>query len=613
MSQWERGALPSWALDMDRALPVQSQFIVSGNIRDVYPVMTDDGAAFKPALDIVWDVLARRGYKFLLIYDPVDNLRLYAPEQAEAASLVEGLKLDGRNPSPASLERLGQILRSLSRSRNAAGAIVIDYASRLIARPQDLSAEERSFFVACEKLAHLTRHLRAPGGATPPFNPIVWLTNGANDLPHWFAVGNETIRPLVAGLPDREARYRVAAQSARHFSDAGKLDAKRRDELVNQFALHTEGMTLRSLLSIAALARGHEFGLARIGDAIRAYKVGAPDDPWKQPLVREQIRTGAETIGKRVKGQANAIGKSLDILTRSVMGLTGAQANRQGARPRGVLFFAGPTGVGKTELAKAITQSLFGDESAYHRFDMSEFSAEHAEARLVGAPPGFVGHDAGGELVNAVRQRPFSVLLFDEIEKAHPRILDKFLQILEDGRLTDGRGETVFFSEAVIIFTSNLGVHVEDQQGNRSPNVTENDDYATVDARIKKAIGDYFRFKLERPELLNRIGEDNIVVFDFIRPGVARDIFDKMLSNICERVREEHGLTLTLSPQARATLENRCLERLDNGGRGIGNTLETQFINPLARALFARSEQMPAALEIAGFSERDRQLEPVFR
>src|SRR5208337_447826 len=113
------------------------------------------------------------------------------------------------------------------------------------------------------------------------------------------------------------------------------------------------------------------------------------------------------------------------------------------------------------------------------RFDMSEFSAEHADQRLIGAPPGYVGYDAGGELTNAVREKPFSVVLFDEIEKAHPRILDKFLQILEDGRLTDGRGETAYFSEAILVFTSNLGIYVENAQGQRVHNVRPGDPYET--------------------------------------------------------------------------------------------------------------------------------------
>ena len=157
----------------------------------------------------------------------------------------------------------------------------------------------------------------------------------------------------------------------------------------------------------------------------------------------------------------------LSTCSTSSSGRRQGSAVHEGGRPRGVAFLAGPTGVGKTELAKSVTQLLFGDESAYIRFDMSEFSAEHSDQRLIGAPPGYVGYDAGGELTNAVREKPFSVVLFDEIEKAHPRILDKFLQILDDGVLTSGRGDRVYFSESIIIFTSNLGIYSTAADGTR--------------------------------------------------------------------------------------------------------------------------------------------------
>jgi ATP-dependent Clp protease ATP-binding subunit ClpA len=149
------------------------------------------------------------------------------------------------------------------------------------------------------------------------------------------------------------------------------------------------------------------------------------------------------------------------------------------------LFLAGPTGVGKTELAKTLTSLLFGDESAYIRFDMSEFSAEHSDQRLIGAPPGYVGYDVGGELTNAIREKPFSVVLFDEIEKAHPRILDKFLQILDDGVLSSGRGERVYFSDAFLVFTSNLGIYRLDPHGERVPNVAAEDAFSTVESKVR--------------------------------------------------------------------------------------------------------------------------------
>jgi ATP-dependent Clp protease ATP-binding subunit ClpA len=210
----------------------------------------------------------------------------------------------------------------------------------------------------------------------------------------------------------------------------------------------------------------------------------------------------------------------LDIVKRAV---TGVGSSKRSSRPRGVAFLAGPTGVGKTELAKTLTSLLFGDDSAYIRFDMSEFSAEHSDQRLIGAPPGYVGYDVGGELTNAIREKPFSVVLFDEIEKAHPRILDKFLQVLDDGVLTSGRGDRVYFSESFIIFTSNLGIYRVGPDGGRVPNVTADDPIAEVQARVRSEIDRHFKLVLNRPEILNRIG-DNIVVFDFIRSCIPTDI-----------------------------------------------------------------------------------------
>jgi ATP-dependent Clp protease ATP-binding subunit ClpA len=267
------------------------------------------------------------------------------------------------------------------------------------------------------------------------------------------------------------------------------------------------------------------------------------------------------------------------------------------------LFFAGPTGVGKTELAKAITELLFGSEAAYHRFDLSEFSSENSESRLVGAPPGYVGHEEGGELVNAARSRPFSVFLFDEIEKAHPRILDKFLQIIDEGRLTDGRGETVYFSESLIIFTSNIGIFGDDKSMNLNLNVLPSDTYGEIERKIVSAIREYFRFKLQRPELINRIGQ-NIVVFEFIRVHSAILILKNMLKKVFAAVREEHGIEVRLSAQAMERISELCTYDLFDGGRGIGNRLETVLVNPLARLLFQRAG-VAGNLTITDVEEQD--------
>jgi ATP-dependent Clp protease ATP-binding subunit ClpA len=288
-------------------------------------------------------------------------------------------------------------------------------------------------------------------------------------------------------------------------------------------------------------------------------------------------------VARRIKGQTHAVTKMLDIVKRAVIGLTGEQGKL--GRPRGVAFLAGPTGTGKTELAKTITELLFGDESAYIRFDMSEFSAEHSDQRLIGAPPGYVGYDTGGELTNAIREKPFSVVLFDEIEKAHPRILDKFLQVLDDGVLTSGRGERVYFSEAFLIFTSNLGIYRRDASGERVANTTQDDAFEIVEHKVSSEIDRYFKLELGRPEILNRIGE-NIIVFDFIRPDVADQIFSMMVDAILGRVEQATGRLVQLSDAVLMRLREICLNDLSDGGRGIRNQLEAHLVNPLARLLF---------------------------
>jgi ATP-dependent Clp protease ATP-binding subunit ClpA len=234
---------------------------------------------------------------------------------------------------------------------------------------------------------------------------------------------------------------------------------------------------------------------------------------------------------------------------------------------------------------QTVTSLLFNDESSYIRFDMSEFSAEHADQRLIGAPPGYIGYDAGGELTNAIRERPFSVVLFDEIEKAHPRILDKFLQVLDDGVLTSGRGERVYFSEALILFTSNLGIYRLNERGERILNVAQSEDYSSVQQKVRSEIDKHFKQVINRPELLNRMGE-NVIVFDFVREKVAVEIFDAMVANTLERRENRRALRFGSRdfPLSFDKFGNLCCKR----GR-VGRFLFSQYrVYPLLQFLGLR-------------------------
>jgi energy-coupling factor transporter ATP-binding protein EcfA2 len=598
---------PRWLSDVERLLPIRSQFALSGNIRDSFLVPLATGPAIVPLYRALWEVLKRHDYRLLLIYDPSEGLRAY-PNEAAVRNLADKLfelRL-AAGPQMLSLESLAGLMRSLGGEREARCALVLDFASRLARQPDHLSEGEHRFFVAAEKHSlSVAPIVPKEGGGAPLYNPTFWLLNRIQDLPSWFTLDSERVASLIIARPDYETRQAAASELGPVFTEFDAAPVSVREEFVKRFTEGTEGMSLLALSDITALATQQGLGMGAIDDAIRSYKIGALDNPWKKDYLREKIRHAEQFIEGRVKGQYAAIVKSLDILRRSVMGMTGAHVRQGGSRPRGVLFFAGPTGVGKTELAKTLTQLVFGDERAYLRFDMSEFAEEHTSARLLGAPPGYIGFDAGGELTNAVREKPFSLVLFDEIEKAHPRILDKFLQILEDGRLTDGRGDTAYFSEAIIVFTSNLGIYVEDHEGRRVQNVRPGDPYEMVESKVRDAIGDYFKYRLSRPEILNRIG-DNIVVFNFITPDVAEKIFDGMLANVAKRLVDEFKLEIVLLPPVREALLARCTSDLSNGGRGIGNQLESTFINPLSRALFEQNLEGCRVLTIEALSERDK-------
>lgn len=578
---------PAWLREVETAVVTNAQILLYGNVRDQFLIPNGRGGwLFRDIQESLWWCLSRIGYPVMIQADVVDGLAAMpaGPPGLEAAQKLLGEDLTTGEPS---LEALQRLLERTVRQPEAGvpGALVLDYAARLVRGLPQLDPAEHTFFALCEKLSRTAKPVDWDDD-TPRYNPVIWIANHERELPAWFLAGNESVRRIAIPMPDIDDRHAAARVLARGLLGREADTADLESEAV-RFAEQTQGMTLQSMVEIVRLSRSHIGPVRSIDDATRCYRVGILDSPWGKPALRQRLAGARDTLGRRLRGQDEAVERCLDIVVRSVMGLSGAQTSEQPSKPRGVLFFAGPTGVGKTELAKALTELIFGDERAYIRFDMSEFAAEHAAERLAGAPPGYLGHDAGGELTNAVRKQPFSLILFDEIEKAHPRVMDKFLQILDDGRLTDGSGSTVYFSEAVIIFTSNLGLKVIDDVGVTVQNVTADMPRAELEERMTSAVQQHFTDALDRPELLNRIG-DNIVIFNFISPEVASQIFEIQLSRIIGMVQRQQGVRVSLSSTARDALHAAATAPavLEFGGRGIGSFLERAFVNPLARELF---------------------------
>jgi ATP-dependent Clp protease ATP-binding subunit ClpA len=487
-------------------------------------------------------------------------------------------------PGPSKLTQLPQLLRKVVDAPSGC-ALLVTNASRLAADGEATDGPFHEIMTMAEKLAEtaVTRPLKG-NHAAAVYNAVFWLVDKENDLPPWFA-GLDRVRVVSVPQPSQSQRYQAAFLLMKSLPGGNEAPLEEREAAARQFADATGGLNLKALREINRLAIDRRIPFDRIDDAVRTYRVGVPDNPWQDADLRQKIRDGSEYLGKRVLGQPHAIRKSVDILIRSAMGLTGAQGSGETARPQGVLFFAGPTGVGKTELAKALAELVFGRRDAYTRFDMSEFASEYAESRLIGAPVGYSGHTAGGELTNAIRQQPFQLILFDEIEKAHPRILDKFLQILEDGRLTDGNGVTVHFTETLLVFTSNLGVYEIDDSGVRYPVVQRGAPYGEVETSIRNGVEEHFTSVIGRPELLNRLG-DNIVVFNFISDETADQLVPLFMENVQQRVLASTGIRITFADAVVDHLQSHARTRLDYGGRGVSSVVESLLVNPLARALF---------------------------
>jgi len=351
---------------------------------------------------------------------------------------------------------------------------------------------------------------------------------------------------------------RIELESARRIGDLTRMSELQYGQIP---ALEKE-------LDMAAQAEMMEMRLLR--NKVTEDGIAEVVSKWTGiPIVRmmegekEKLLRMEEEIHQRVVGQEEAVKAVSDAVRRSRAGLSDPN------RPNGSFLFLGPTGVGKTELCKSLADFLFDDDSAMARIDMSEFMEKHSVSRLIGAPPGYVGYEQGGYLTEIVRRKPYSVILLDEVEKAHPDVFNVLLQVLEDGRLTDGQGRTVDFKNTVIVMTSNLGSDLIQE-------MTGGIQYEQVKAKVMEVVGQYFR-----PEFLNRL--DEVVVFDALQQNQIRGIAGIQLGILRSRL-EEQEIGLRVSEDA---LDRLAEEGFDPvyGARPLKRAIQRCIENPLAQSI----------------------------
>ncbi len=574
-----------WLDKFYREAGIKSSIIIYGNTTDI--ILSDTGI-YEPLTNVLISKLKKKGYDSFIKWDRVDGIDqnisdMITPNIPTTQTInEESYDIGGLDDEPitncySSPDDFFPYILDVIRYSNKKTAIIIDYSDFLFGNANSLSENERNYLAVLSKALDKSQKYDCLSDSYADIgNIVILITRKTANIPPLFYIDNPLASTINVPMPSRNDRKKFIETNLSCFKTSQDLNNNSiKDDLIDSL----DGFSLKEIMQIMKLSRQIDGETLSIEKLISLYKYGEKISPWEE-LSKEKLSTLVTELQKRVKGQDEAISKVKEVIIRAYTGFSGLQHSAKQRKPKGTLFFVGPTGVGKTELAKALAEFVFGDENACIRFDMSEYNHEHSDQRLVGAPPGYVGYEAGGQLTNAVKERPFCVLLFDEIEKAHGKILDKFLQILEDGRLTDGKGETVNFSETIIIFTSNIGAAKVD------PALEKKEVKKQFIAEVQK----HFISKLGRPELLNRIG-NNIVAFNFIGDtDVFTQIAKIKFNSIKEFVKEKYNAELIFKNEEQAFKAISNKAGTANGGRGLLNVMETAIVNPLAEYIFERTD-----------------------
>lgn len=584
-----------WQKEFEESIKYKKVVILFNNVKDKYLSLKTDSSNTYELLSLVEYLIAwgRSRFKVLKVYDSVDKVVDYSVQREYQTDEVKKQEDEFASTAPSkhSFGKESTVDRDLitigdELINQKSVCYIFAFADKTLPT-KTYSLDEHKLLLRVEKIIQ-NMHKN---------NRLILIYSFDDQIPPEFFRNNPNTKVINIPAPDR-------SEIGTLFKNYFVIDNKEVERAVNV----SHGLKFLEIEQI--INSIGNFDLQKYEETVRGYKFGEKRDYW-QEITLEKLKSAGrfflyettESGRGGIQGQDDAVRKVIEVLVNAVSNIQ-IRTGGNPSRPKGVLFFAGPSGVGKTLTAQKLATFLFGSEDKLLRFDMSEYKDDFQVTRLYGAPPGYVGYESGGTLTTSVKENPFSVILFDEIEKAHPRIFDIFLQILSDGRLTDSKGDTVYFAESVIIFTSNLGTrtqpvnekeYLEQLKQQLRLAQDENNSAKIEDLRnkirehFKQSVENFFVYELSRPELFNRIGRDNIVVFDFITANDARKMLENYLTDLQTKFNKFSSnetpalkLEMNIDSIVEHLFKLHKNDIAEFGGRQVVNLIDAEIRNRLA-------------------------------
>lgn len=530
------------------------------NIEDLMAYKNSLGTSFSYVTldEWIWKYYSAQNSTVVVFYSSISGFS----NRFSAEHLNEFNSLGGSGNADEFSVAIQRIINAFQASNDKKVVVVFDQSLRWLTAGPIIQPNDQRAFTALKTSvinnAGVQRH------------QLIFINEKGADLPGFMLATQSHAKSIIISKPDQIQRsnYLEYLFANRNFTQSQLYSVAQR----------AEGLTLNEIRTALRTVDYANCSPNDLINQISLFQFGFSEDPWAQ-IDEAKVDEAEEILGRYVFGQPEAIRYSAEMIQYAASGFASVMQDDGRTAPKGVMFFCGLSGTGKTELAKAIARLVFGSADAMIRFDMGEYNQPHSAERLTGAPPGYVGHDAGGQLTEAIKAHPFCLLLFDEIEKADPTVMNKFLSILEDGRLTDGKGETVSFENTIIIFTSNLGAARASQETD-SERIRE-----IIAGEVKNYCEQQPPIGIGKPELYSRLA-GNIVVFNPLDENSIHRIFDNYYEQSIKKISEQMNIRVTCADSFVDKLRSLTDEVHSNGefpgGRGMKKAMDKYFLIPLS-------------------------------